>query len=186
MTNPSLNEQVFWSLLVNQETDVFRPVFLGFSWHFPDACCLTVERWPLHFQPSCRGFEQEEEERAATAGKQSFVQKPCSVDFGPCSAVASGKGQDELSPFPSKSVAPTLSELRTLSSALSTSFKKSFVNLIGRNWEANNRIQTKNKKAEEATLAGYTANVRTGLFWMVTQWVNFILQIFYCKCTSHL
>lgn len=103
-----------------------------------------------------------------------------------CSAVASGKGQDELSPFPSKSVAPTLSEPHTLSSALSTSLKKSFVNLIGRKWEANNRIQTKNKKAEEATLAGYTANVSIGLFWMVTQWVNFILQIFYCKCTSHL
>jgi len=71
--------------------------------------------------------------------------------------VASGKGQDELSPFPSNSVAPTLSEPHTLSSARSTSFTKSFVNLIGRKREANNRIQTKKKKAEEATLAGYTA-----------------------------
>jgi len=49
-----------------------------------------VEGWPLHFQPSCRGFEQKEEGRAATAGKQSLVQKPCPVDFSPCSAVASG------------------------------------------------------------------------------------------------
>lgn len=81
---------MFWSLLVNQETDLFRSVFLGFCWHFSDACRPTVGRWPLHFQPSGRGFEQEEEGRAATTGKQSPVQKPCPVDFGPCSAVASG------------------------------------------------------------------------------------------------
>lgn len=90
LTNPSLNEQVFWSLLVNQETDVFRPVFLGFSRHFPDACCLT-ERWPLHFQPSCRGLEQGEE-----GGQlQSRKAEPCSEALpvwtsAPCSAVASG------------------------------------------------------------------------------------------------
>lgn len=89
LTNPSLNEQVFWSLLVNQETDVFRPVFLGFSRHFPDACCLTGKVAPalpalVPWSRARRG------RRAATAGKQSLVQKPCSVDFGPCSAVASG------------------------------------------------------------------------------------------------
>lgn len=94
LSNVNLNEQRCLGLSrLSLETDLSRACISGISWPFPDACCLMVERRPLHLQPSHQGSKQEEGGRAGTkgpgidpltsAGEQSLVQKLHPLDFGP-------------------------------------------------------------------------------------------------------
>ena len=51
-------------------------MFLGFSWHFPDACCPAVERWPLHFQPSCVVLSKKRKEGQLQQGSRALFRSP--------------------------------------------------------------------------------------------------------------